>query len=165
MWWAFVVDGGADELRRFVDAWIARRPAEAASIVLGSDVGLAVAAEHTLLIDDAVVAATHDALAGRFRVVDGRPIGDVWLDFVAEAGSRAAAASVRAVIGTLAGGVRLQQHAEHEEEHVVAHDAGRSRRYAYRASGTLAGPLAAVLDVRRRLLGTGVARPGALRVD
>ena len=168
MWRAIVVDGSADTLRAFVAAWIARRPADGEALLVGTDVGLAVMPARTLLVRGELFAAVRDALAGRMPIVDERPVAHVRLDFEAEAASRTAAASVRAVMRALPGGVRLEQHAEHEEEHVAAPASGHggpARRYAYRANGRLAGHLDDVLIVRRRLAATGVARPGAQHVD
>ena len=168
MWRAIVVDASADTLRAFVVAWVTRRPTDGEALVLGSDVGLAVAPAQTLLVHGDLVAAVRDALAGPIRVVDERPIARARLDFEAEAASRAAAASIRAVMRALPDGVQMERHSEHEEEHVAAHSrdhGGPARRYAYRASGSLGGPLEDVLTVRRRLAATGVARPGALHVD
>lgn len=172
MWRAIVIEGSADAVRAFVDAWVPPSGSDGESVVLGADVGLAAPAEqgrHTLLARGDVVASLRAALPGALRVTAERAIERARMDFVAEAASRAAAASVRAVTGTLHGGVRLEQHAEHEEEQMHDVQDGERRhavrRYAYRASGTLAGSVADILVVRRRLAGTGVARPGALHVD
>jgi hypothetical protein len=170
-WHAIVVEGGEGEIRGFVAGFLADRQADPASVVLGDDVGL----EHESLVERlrALVKGGHHALLVPhdlaaplvealwrvggdvgLRVADRHPIAGAHFDCEAEVYARDVSSAIRAALAGLPDGVHFERHAEHEEAHdghtgvelyAPVHD------YTYRVKARVAGPLAGVLAVRRRL--------------
>ena len=170
-WHAIVVEGGEREVRGFVVGFLADRQVDPASAVLGDDVGLEreslveqlralmKGGHHAILVPHDLAAPLIEALwrVGAdvgLRVADRHPIAGARFDVQAEVYSREVSAALRAALRALPDGVHFEQHAEHEEEHAEhkgvelyasVHD------YTYGVKARVAGPLAGVLEVRRRL--------------
>jgi hypothetical protein len=183
-WHVIVVEGHERDLRAFVTGFLADRPAEGTMVVLGDDVGLEhesvherlrallKGGHHAVLVPHDVAAPLIEALwhvgsGVGLRVADRHPVADASFAVAAEVFSREVATDLRAVLGDLPAGVHFTQHSEHEEDH--AEEQGVDlyapvHRYAYRMRGTIAGPLAAILAVRRRLGDIEAARIEPLRL-
>jgi hypothetical protein len=170
-WHVIVVEGRERDVRAFVSGFLADRRADATAVVFGDDVGLEheslherlrallKGGHHAVLAPDDLAGPLVDAFARGggtlgLRVVDRHPVASASFAFAAEVFSRDVATDIRAVNRGLPAGVHFTQHSEQEEEHAETHGVdlyAPVHRYAYRVHGTIAGPLAGILDIRRRL--------------
>ena len=166
-WHVIVVEGSAHDLRVCVETFVAERLPGPPTVILGDDVGLeheslierlralVGGGDHAILVHGDVVAPLEAALAGvGLRIVDRHPVERASFHFAAEAFSREVSTSIRGALAGLAAGVHFEQHSEHEEEHQEHKGVELYtpvHHYTYRVQGALAGPLAGVLEVRRRL--------------
>jgi len=183
-WTAVVVDGRERDLRAFIAGFTGDRGVDPASVVLGDDVGLEagtigewllelIGTGHHVVLAPAVLAdALAEAIEQRgdevgLRVERSHPVEGVTFAFRVETFSREVAAAVRAALGAVPG-VRVEDRQEREQ---VTPEGGRGvelyaplHDYAYTLSGRVTGPVAAVLDVRRRLAEIESASLEALHV-
>jgi hypothetical protein len=171
-WHVIAVEGREGDLRAFVSGFLADRQADPTRVVFGDDVGLEheslharlrallKGGHHAVLAPDELAGPLVDAVARGggnlgLRVVDRHPVASASFALAAEVFSRDVATDIRAALGNLPAGVHFTQHSEQEEEHREEHRGvdlyAPVHRYAYRVRGTLVGPLAGILDVRRRL--------------
>lgn len=170
-WHAIVVEGGERELRGFVAGFLADRQTDPSRVVLGDDAGLEHESlverlrallrggHHAVLVPEDLAAPLVEAFARAggdlgLRVADRHPIAGARFDCEAEVYSREVSSAIRAALQALPDGVHFEQHGEDEETHAEyegveiyapVHD------YTYRVTARVAGPLAGVLAVRRRL--------------
>jgi hypothetical protein len=170
-WQAVVVEGQEHNLRAFVAGVIGDRGVDPASVVLGDDVGLEVGSigewllelvgqgHHVVLAPEALGAALANAIAqtGKdvgLRVERMHGIESACFVVRVETFSREVSAAVRYALDALPAGVRLENRQEQEKSTGEPHGVelyAPVHEYAYRVSGRVTGPVAGVLDVRRRL--------------
>ena len=170
-WQVIMIEGHDRAVRAFVTGFLADRRLASTAVVFGDDVGLEresvherlrallKGGHHAVLVPDDVASALADALARGggavgMRIADRHPLTGASFRFSVEVYSREVATQIRLALRALPPGVRFEQQSEHEEEHADAKGVelyAPEHHYAYRASGTLVGPVAGVLDVRRGL--------------
>jgi len=170
-WQAVVVEGQERTLRAFVAGVTGDRGIDPSSVVLGDDVGLEVGSigewllelvgqgHHVVLAPEALGAALADAIAqtGKdvgLRVERMHGIESACFVVHVETFSREVSSAVRGALDALPDGVRLENRQEQEESTGEPHGVelyAPVHEYSYRMSGRVTGPVAGVLEVRRRL--------------
>jgi hypothetical protein len=170
-WQAVVVEGQEHNLRAFVAGVAGDRGVDPASILLGDDVGLEVGSigewllelvgqgHHVVLAPAALGAALTDAIeqTGKgvgLRVERVHGIESASFAVHVETFARDVSATVRGALDPLPAGVGLDNRQEQEESTGEPHRIelyAPVHEYSYRLSGRVTGPIAGVLEVRRRL--------------
>ena len=170
-WQAVVVEGQERTLRAFVAGFAGDRGIDPAGVVLGDDVGLEVSSigewllelvgqgHHVVLAPEALGAALADAIAQKgkdvgLRVERVHGIESASFAVHVETFSREVSAAVRDALDPLPAAVRLDDRQEQEESTGEPHGVelyAPVHEYSYRMSGRVTGPVAGVLEVRRRL--------------
>jgi hypothetical protein len=170
-WQAIVVEGSERTLRAFVAGFTGDRGIDPVSVVLGDDVDLEVSSigqwllelvargHHVVLAPEPLGAALTDAIEHTggdvgLRVERAHDVESARFGLRVETFSREVSSAVRAELDALPPGVRVDD--RHEEEESTGEPHGVElyaplHEYTYRASGRVTGPLAGVLEVRRRL--------------
>jgi hypothetical protein len=185
IWQAVVVEGQEHNLRAFVAGVIGDRGVDPASVMLGDDVGLEVGSigewllelvgqgHHVVLAPEALGAALADAIAQKgkdvgLRVERVHGIESASFAVHVETFSREVSAAVRDALDPLPAAVRLDDRQEKEESTGEPHTVelyAPVHEYSYRMSGRVTGPVAGVLEVRRRLGEIEAASLEPLHVD
>ena len=170
-WQAVVVEGQERNLRAFVAGVTGDRGVDPASIVLSDDVGLEVGSigewlleligqgHHVVLAPAALGAALVDAIQQTgeevgLRVESAHGIDSASFVVRIETFSREVSADVRTALNALPTGVRLEDRQEQEDSTGEPHRVelyAPVHEYSYRVSARIEGPIAGVLEVRRRL--------------
>jgi hypothetical protein len=184
-WQTVVVEGQERTLRAFVAGFTGDRGVDPASVMLGDDVRLEVGSigewllelvgqgHHVVLAPDALGAALADAIAqtGKevgLRVERVHGIESASFAVHVETFSREVSAAVRDALDPLPAAVRLDDRQEQEESTGEPHGVelyAPVHEYSYRMSGRVTGPVAGVLEVRRRLGEIEAASLESLHVD
>src|SRR5262245_57360436 len=170
-WEAIVVDGRERDLRAFVAGFAGDRGVDPGMLVLGDDVGLEAGSvgewlleligtgHHVVLAPETLAGALAEAIgqggeAVGLTVERTHPVSGARFDVRVKTFSREVASAVRSALDAPPPGVRLESRQESErsteegrgvELYAPVHD------YTYAVSARVAGPLAGVLEVRRRL--------------
>lgn len=184
-WHVIVVEGHERDLRAFVSGFLADRGADPDRVVFGDDVGLEPTSlherlrallhggHHALLVPDDLATALAEALDRHgapvdLRIADRHPVTSASFAFSADVYARDVAAAIRGVVRALPGGVHTTQHGESEAEH-AEHEGvelyAPAHHYEYHVRATLAGPVAGVIAVRRRLVDIEAVRLEPLRLS
>jgi hypothetical protein len=184
-WQAVIVEGQEHNLRAFLAGVTGDRGVDPASVVLGDDVGLEVGSigewllelvgqgHHVVLAPAELGAALTEAIEQtgkdvglRIERVEG--IESASFAVHVETFSREVSAAVRGALDPLPAGVRLENRQEQEESTDEPHRIelyAPVHEYSYRLSGRVTGPVAGVLEVRRRLGEIEAASLESLHVD
>ena len=170
-WQAVVVEGQERTLRAFVAGFVGDRGIDPAGVVLGDDVGLEVSSigewllelvgqgHHVVLVPEVLGTAFAAAVeqTGRdvgLRLESVHGIESACFVVRVETFSRDVSSAVRGALDALPADVRLENPEEQEESTGARHRVelyAPVHEYSYRMSGRVTGPVAGVLEVRRRL--------------
>jgi hypothetical protein len=170
-WEAIVVDGRERDLRAFVAGFAGERGVDPGMIVLGDDVGLEAGSvgewlleligkgHHVVLAPDTLAGALADAIGQGgdevgLAVERTHPVSGARFDVRVKTFSREVASAVRSAIDTPPAGVQLEARQESERSTGEAHGVelyAPVHEYTYTLSARVTGPVAGVLEMRRRL--------------
>jgi len=186
-WHEIVVHGSESAVRAFVGGFVAGYGGHGEGVVFAHDVGVAPesltervralfhdGSHVVLLVPEPLAGALLEAIdehggATGLSIEQRRPVRGANVGFEAQAFSEARAAEVRAsLFEALPEGVTIADRVEGEERHpevkgVELYD--RLHAYTYRAAGRAVGPLAGVLEMRRRAGVLDGVTVGALHLE
>jgi hypothetical protein len=170
-WEAVVVDGRERDLRAFVAGFTGDRGVDPASVVLGDDVDLEAGSigewlldligegHHVVLAPAPLADALVEAIRQRgdeigLRVERSHPVAGASFVVRVETFSREVSSAVRGALDALPPGVRVEDRQESEQSTAEGHGVelyAPIHDYTYTLWARVTGPIAGVLEVRRRL--------------
>jgi hypothetical protein len=183
-WEAIVVDGRERDLRVFIAGFAGDRGIDPGAVILGDDVGLEAGSvgewlleligkgHHVVLAPAPLAEALAEAIRKSgdeigLRIERRHPVAGVRFDVQVETFSREVASAVRAAIDAPPEGIRVESRQESEKSTGEAHGVALYapvHDYTFTLTARVTGPVAGVLEVRRRLSEIEAATLGPLHV-
>jgi len=184
-WDQVTLRGSEKTARTYIDGFLAGHGDTEESVIFGADVDvepeslgervreLLLAGSHiVVLAPERLATVLGDELARRgaehgLHLESRRRIDAASVTVRGKAFSRSVAAKIRAALGSLPEGVRIEDREESEETHPEAHGVelyAPMHEYTYRVSGRIVGPLPGVLELRRRAKALDFVETGRLHL-